>query len=176
MSTTFSPHFSGVYKPEAIAGSFVENLAARVRKGLFPMASAQRNQYEIVGQAKDSLHFRSARLLTGITIGLNDVQIQVDRASGEIRYEVFYWTWAKYCIYLCLGIGGICGFCLMTPLFGLYLFSKESYPSLAVIKFGVLPMTIFWGLIWPWILIPFHKGPASKCLTKILGEVNTDGI
>ncbi len=174
MSSRFQPRYSGSHKPESLCNDFIQKLRARVNKGLFSMASSRRNQYKIVEQSETSLHFCSSSLLTGINIGLNDVQIQVDQTSGEIRYDVSYWTWAKYSIFLCLGIGLVLGFFLLTPLFGLYLFPKDQYPPLIVMKVGIIPMVIFWGLVWPWILIPLHKGPASKCLAKILDEVNME--
>jgi hypothetical protein len=173
MSSRFQPRYSGSHKPESLGDGFIQKLAARVNKGLFSMASSRRNQYKIVEQSETYLHFCSSSLLTGINIGLNDVQIQVDQTSGEIRYDVSYWTWAKYSIFLCLALGLVLGCSLLPPLFGLYLFPKDQYPPLMIMKVAILPMVLFWGLVWPWILIAFHKGSAVKYLTRILDEVNT---
>jgi len=173
MSSPFRPEYSGVYKPLSLRDDFIEKLAARVDKGLFPVASSARNRYRVVERSDDSLRFCSVGLPTGINIGINDVNIQVARQSGEIRYGATYWTWARYNIFLCLGIGLSLGVVLLTPLLGLYLLPKEQYPPLSVMKIAILPMVIFWGLAWPWILVLIHKRPAKRCLTRILDEVNT---
>ena len=102
------------------------------------------------------------------------MRVQVDRAAGEVRYQVSFWTWASYGIYLCLGIGAVAGFFALSPLFGLYIFPENQYPSLPIIRFMGIPMVVFWGLVWPWILIPCHKGPAARLLTRILDEVKNE--
>jgi hypothetical protein len=170
----FQPRYSGCHKPDSLHDDFIQRLAARVSQGLFSMAPASRNRYVVVEQSDTALRFRSDSVLTGINIGLNDVRIQVDHAGGEIQYDVSYWTWAKYSIFLCLGLGVAMGVMLLTPLFGLYLFPKDQYPPLLIIKVAIIPMIVFWGLIWPWILIPFHKRPSAKCLTRIIDEVNAE--
>ena len=173
MWTVFSPSFTGVHKPDRLSSDFIAKLAKRIRSAaLFPFASKRRNQYRTVEQTEDSLWFRSTGLLTGINIGLNDVRIHIHRNAGEIRYDVSYWTWGKYCIYLCLGPGLLLGLFLVTPFFGLYVFPADWYPPLKVIKTWGIPSIIFWGLIWPWMLIQLHKRAAAKCLTRIFDEVN----
>jgi hypothetical protein len=172
MRTSLDPHFEGVYKPDALANDLTTRVAARVKSGIFPGASPARNRYEVLELTSDSMRFRSIGLLAGINVGLNDVRLQVDRASNSVRYTVEYWTWASYGLYLCLAIALVAGIGLLTPLAGVYLFPKDTYPSTAALKFGIFPMVIFWGLIWPWILILMHKAPAARCLTRILDEVN----
>ncbi|GEM_PF-3673916 len=172
MSSFLQPAFSGIHKPESLQKDFIQKLAERINQGFLQIALPKRNRYEILEQTENSIHFHSVNVLTGITIGLNDVNIQVDKESNEIRFTVSYWTWAKFSFILCFSIAFLVGFFLMTPLFGIYLFSKESYPSLLTIKTVIIPMVVFWGVIWPWLLIIMHKGPASKCLCRILDEVN----
>ncbi len=172
MNSTFHPSFNGVYHPESMPDDFLDKIAERIASGLFPLAPPSRNRYEVVERTDDSLRFRSRGLLTGINIGLNDVRLRIDGDAREIRYEVSYWTWAKYSIYLCLGIGGLLGIVMIALSFGWYIFPMNLYPSNYLITTVGLPMIIFWGLIFPWILIALHKRPASRCLMNIFDEAN----
>jgi hypothetical protein len=167
MTNIFHPSFTGSYKPESFSQDFIEKLTERLRGGLFPTASDRRNRYEIATQSNGFIRFRSVNLLSGINIGLNDVSIQVDRDKKEVSFKVTYWTWAKYSVGLGLIIGclGIAGRLLLMP---------ESYssPNFEVIFW---PSILFWCFVWPWLLIAMHRGPARKCLTRILDEVNRQG-
>tara|TARA_B100000614_G_C14280119_1_gene383128 strand:+ start:42 stop:572 length:531 start_codon:yes stop_codon:yes gene_type:complete len=174
MKSTFYPGYSGSYMPESLNEDFIWMLAARIDNGLLPKASNSRNNYEIVNVTDDSIRFRAVNFLTGINIGFNYVSIKINREAGTINYQVSFWSWARYCIFLCLGIGLALGVLFLMPLMGLYLFSRSYYPSTEEIKDYCIPMVIFWGLLWPWILIVIHKRSAEKCLVKILEEVNED--
>jgi outer membrane protein assembly factor BamB len=168
------PSFNGNYEYNSLRNDFIEKLASQTKTGLFPIASRCRNKYDIVAQSEKSLHFRSTSLLTGIHIGLNDVHIQVDESTNRIQYDVTFWTWAKFCVSLSLGVVFILGFFLTSHLFGLYIFPDFEYPSMFEIEMYIVPMIIFWGLIWPWILIYRHKKPAAECLIRIFEEVNSN--
>jgi hypothetical protein len=164
MMSLFIPRFTGEFTPEAISSAFLEKLAHRVRTGLFPMASPRRNAYRITTQTDNSLQFRSANLLTGINVGLNDVTVTIDNKTGSINYKVSYWTWATYCICLSLLIG----VCLVGAK---YYIPSGYYPDINENSL-FWPLIVFCCLIWPWVLIAIHKGPARKCLNRILDEVN----
>jgi len=117
MFNVFHPTYTGTHKPKSLSSDFITNLAKRIRSpGLFPPASKRRNRYEIVEQKQDSLRFRSVSFLTSIHIGLNDVTTRTDRKTGEIRYDVSYWTWAKYTLGLCFFIGLVLAFLFLSPL------------------------------------------------------------
>ncbi|MHC4116712.1 MAG: hypothetical protein ACYSWO_04310 [Planctomycetota bacterium] len=167
MTNIFHPSFTGSFRPESFSQDFIEKLAERLRSGLFPAASDRRNQYEIATQSDGFIRFRSVNLLSGINLGPNDVSIEVDREKRQVSFKVTYWTWAKYCI----GLGLIIG-CF--GVVGRYLLMPESYssPNLDIVFW---PSVIFWCVLWPWLLIPVHRGPARKCLTRILDEINSQG-
>ncbi len=173
MFAAFHPSFRGVYQPEVLADDFVHRLAARVESGLFPMASAGRNRYTITERMPTRLRFRSVGLVTGINVGLNEVSVRVDNRAPEISYEVSYWTWAKYSLYLCAGIAGVLGLVLLATLLGLPMFGGNAHLPTSVMLLVSVPMIVFWGALWPWILIALHKRPAAKCLTRIFDEVNS---
>ena len=165
MSSIFGSHFSGVHKPKSITDGFVEKFATRIKTGLFPMASARRNHYDLVEQTDTSLHFCSIGLLTSWNIGLNNVRIQINREAGEIRYDVRYDKWSK------TGVGfGVLLFIFFV--LGQYIVPANYYPPKSY-QYVLWPFVGFWCFVWPWILTAMHRGPAAKCLTRILDEVNT---
>jgi hypothetical protein len=161
MTSPFAASFQGVYTPGSLAPDFLPRLAARIRSGLFPLASPGRNQYEIVEQGEGFLHFRSSGFLTGINVGLNDVRLRVDQAAGEVCYSVTYWVWAQYSI----GLGLLLGIALA----GVQPFLPQRG---AINPLFYWPFIAFWCLVWPWVLIALHKKPAVRCLTRIFEEVN----
>jgi len=168
----FYPGCRGCISVASLRFDVIQKLAAKVKDGLFPRASSRRNRYEIVEQTDDTLHFRSANLRSGIHIGLNDVRICIDRSSGEIRYDIEFWTWAKFHVFLFFGITAILAFLALSHLIGLYLLPDFEYPSDFEIALYVIPSTVFWGFVWPWIHIYRHKSHAVKGLSSILKEVN----
>ncbi len=172
MFAAFHPSFRGVYRPKVLADDFIDRLAARVESGLFPMASPGRNRYTITERLGTRLRFRSVGILTGINIGLNDVAIRLDDRNREISYDVSYWTWAKYSLYLCGGIAGVLGLALLATLLGVPMFGGDARLPTNLMLLVSVPMILFWGVLWPWILIALHKRPAAGCLTRIFDEVN----
>lgn len=164
----FLPVTKGEYTAN-VAPDFLSALAARVRSGLFPMASPKRNAYEVVMQTPDNLRFTSTNILTGINVGLNDVNVFIDKSTGRASFEIRYWTWAKYGVALCLTLFvlGLCSFTIgRMVLPALWFADLDRFPAMA---WGML---FFWGLIWPWILIAMHKPHVRRCLTHIMDEVN----
>ena len=177
MFSIFLPQFSGTYQPETISTQLMTNLSKRLTTGgVFPLASSRRNRYEVLEHTDTALRFRSTSLLTGITIGLNDVSLRLDQSQPvqpAIHYHVRFWTWAKYAIFLCLGIIAPCGIFILPPLFGIDLVPPHYIAPVSQIKMVGIPMLVFWGLVWPWLLIALHKKHAARCLENILAEVNT---
>jgi hypothetical protein len=33
-------------------------------------------------------------------------------------------------------------------------------------------MVLFWGLVWPWLLIPMHKRPLRRLVVRLITEVD----
>lgn len=168
----FRPEFSGTYSPERIRPDFVGALAQRVRSGLFPGASERRNKYKVVNESEGELRFRSEGLLSAITVGCNDVQVLIDLSPDipgdrpKIHYRATFFNWAAYGVALC----GFIAICLITTasIFGGgYL---GDYPAAKKV-FWI--MVVFWGFIWPWILVALQKRPAARFLERLFDEVNS---
>lgn len=171
MFGVFRPEFSGTYSPERIRPDFIGALAQRVRSGLFPGASERRNRYKVVNESEGELRFRSEGLLSAITVGWNDVQIQIDLApqtpgaQPKIHYRVMFFNWAAYGVALC-GLIALCLIAAASIFGGKFL---GDYPAAKTI-FWI--MFAFWGFVWPWILVALHKRPAARLLERLLSEVN----
>ena len=168
MLKIFRPEFSGTYSPESLRPDFIAALAQRVRGGLFPFASERRNRYVVMSESEKELRFRSEGVLTSISIGLNDVQVEVALGKGsppQVCYEVTYFGWARYGVILCGAIGIALVACW--SLFGERLGARKSGANAI---FWVV--VIFWGFVWPWILAALHKRPAAKALERLFAEIN----
>jgi hypothetical protein len=171
MLKIFRPEFSGTFSPERLRPDFVKALAERVRSGLFPRASARRNRYAVVNESEWELRFRSQGLLSGINIGWNDVQVQIDMtpeapgAPPEIRYRATYSVWARYSVILCafIGVCLIAAWSLLGEKYG------ARYSAAKTVFWVII---IFWGFVWPWILVAIHKKPAARALERLFAEVN----
>lgn len=172
----FHPSFDGVWKPQRLAEGFETQLAARVRSGLLPAARARRNRYEVLSESDESVRFRSVALLTSANIGWNDVEIRADRGAGTVAYHVTYWAWTRYCVVLGLGLAALLALLVVVPVFtGWYPFDENLYPSTADLRGGLgLPMMGFWCLVFPWILVAMHKGPARRGFEALLADVNSE--
>ena len=163
----FTPITSGTYVAE-LSSDFLSALADRVRSGLFPIAAASRNAYEVVSQDQQALRFRSTNLWTGINVGLNDVTVSLDD-SGQVKYTIKYWSWTKYAVALCMTLFLIAVLSLTV--------GRAVLPAAWFVEFDNAPwfgisMLVFWGLLWPWILTAMHKKHARGCLEDILNDVN----
>lgn len=173
MSGRFHPSFEGVWKPERLADGFGEALSARVRSGLLPRAKPRRNRYELESHGSDFVRFRSTTLLTGANIGWNEVEVRVDRPAGKARYSVLYWTWARYCVFL--GLGLLAFFALVFGLAWAWGTVSLATVSPGFLVFGA-PMIAFWCLLWPWILVAMHKKHAKAGFENLLAEVNDEAL
>ncbi len=178
MNNPFAPRGTGTWTTEKLSKDIIPALTDRIRHGgLFPKATNRRNNYEILESGYDRLHFRSVGILAGITIGLNDVRISIDHTcANTLVYSFKYRTWAKYSIYLCLGI-------LIFLAGNLFIFRSAIPPDyfsefkpanngqlVAILLFS--GNAVFWGLLWPWILIAIHRKHAARFLEYILKEEN----
>lgn len=174
MLGVFHPSFEGVWRTDNLAEDFARRLAARVRSGLLPLAKRRRNQYEIVSESDESVRFRSTTRLTGANIGWNDVDLRIDRRSGEVRYHVAYWAWTRFCVGLGLLLAALFGLAVVLPvLTGWHLFDESFYPEKGDVVNFALPMMVFWCFVWPWVLVALHKRPARRGFENLLAEVNS---
>jgi hypothetical protein len=122
------------------------------------------------------LHFRAVDLWTAVNVGLNDVDLAIT-ADGRVSYRIRYPRWAGYVLGLC----GVLGAVLVVTFEMIDIRDYIArHPGAAVpgvslegnvaVAWG---MAFFWGLVWPWILIAFHKRPLRRLMDRIIFEVDT---
>ena len=157
--------------------AFVDAFARRVETGLLPGANPGRTHYVVTRKSADGLTFRAAGWLTAITVGLNDVDLSVS-PPGRARFTIRYPRWAAFVL-----AGGVA----FTVIFfaALLAIDIRSYiaqhaasrvPGLTIDQDVALAwgMGLFWGLLWPWILILLHRRPLRRLMRRLIVEVDAE--
>lgn len=154
---------------------FMAAFGRRVETGLFRGASAQRCRYLVTHQDAETLGFRAANWLTAISVGLNDVQVAA-ASDGRVSYTISYRRWAAYVIMLGGALGLVLvAFLLLFDVRGYILRHRESrIPGLSTEQNVAIAwaMAVFWGFIWPWILIVLYKRPLRRLMNQLIAEVD----
>jgi hypothetical protein len=154
--------------------AFVTAFVRRVKTGLFSGASAPRNRYEVTREGGDSLHFRSAGWWTAIAAGLNEVDLSA--AAGRVRYKVRYGRWATFV----LALSDVVGLALV--LFFVFVDVREylaAHPGAALPGLSLdqnvavaWALAIFWGFVWPWVLILSRQRGLRRLTERLIAEVD----
>jgi hypothetical protein len=171
----FSPRVEGTSSLHAEPRAFVSTFARRIESGLFPRASSRRNRYVVTHQGSDRLAFRATHWLTAVNVGLNDVELTVS-SDGRANYTIQYRRWANYALVWSAFIG-------LLLIASFVLFDIRSYiashamsriPGLSIDQNVVIAwaMAMFWGFVWPWLLIALHKKPLRRLMEQLIAEVD----
>jgi hypothetical protein len=121
------------------------------------------------------LRFRAADWPSALNVGLNDVELSV-AGDGRVSYRIRYPRWAGYV----LGLGALLGLALIVFLLA---FDMRGYiarhagsmvPGLSAGRTVALAwaLAVFWGFVWPWILIVLHKQPLEELMDRIVADVD----
>ena len=173
---TLAPRIEGVVTIRSSAAEFVPAFSQRVVAGLLLGRPHPRSNYQVSEASGDALRVTAADYATAISVGLNDIELRLPR-GGSVEFRVRYWRWASYV----LGLSGLIGLIGV----GLLLtFDVRDYiartpearlPGLSVDQNLGLAwmMAIFWGFVWPWLLILMHKPPLRRLLERLIREVDT---
>ena len=154
--------------------AFVATFARRVASGLIPGGPASRNRYEVTREGGDRVHFRAAGWWTAIAVGLNEVELAA--SGGRVRYTVRYARWATFVLALSdlLGMVLVLFFVFFDLREYLAHHSRYAVPGLSLDQNVALAwaMAIFWGFVWPWILIVAHQRPLRRLTERLIAEVD----
>ena len=170
-----TPRIDGTVAIQSSPLEFAQAFKQRVAAGLLTGSPHPRSNYQVVEAGSDQLRVHAADWWTAINVGLNELELWFPQ-PGSVRYRVEYWRWAWYAIGLS-GIFGLIGLLLIVTLdVRGYI---ASHPSAQVqglsIDQSVLVawmMVLFWGFVWPWLLIVLHKRPLRRLVTRLIGEVD----
>jgi hypothetical protein len=171
---SFRPRLEGTMAVRTSGPMFIGALAHRVETGLLG-APARRWRYEVTTKDRDRVQFRARDWSTALNVGLNEVDV-ASASNGTVRYRISYMRWAGYV----LALGAVIGLLLIAALtvsdLRAYLLRS---PGLATL--GLSPeqslvlawsMALFWGFVWPWILIALHKKPLRRLMQHLIDEVD----
>ena len=166
---------TGSARVRSPAALFVAAFARRVEAGLLSPQSSSRNRYAVTARAPDGITFRAVDWRTAINVGLNDVHVAIG-GNGTARYSIVYSRWAAYAI----GLGGVIGVILIATLLLLDIRSYvEHHPAARFSRLSIdqnvaiaWAMVLFWGFVWPWILIALHRQPLTRLIDRIIAEVD----
>ena len=160
----FSPAYSGTIELATVPSDFTEKIARRVETGLLSPGSRRRANYVVCSKTAQAITFMAVGFLTAYNIGLNYVVL--DRSGDRgISYRVRYWRWAIYAAIQGLLVASAVLIAVLLLPGGRA--QVESYSG-GWIFLGVL--LVFFGLIWPWLLVAMHKRFAARFLERIVRE------
>lgn len=169
------PNTEGTVTIRSTAEQFFEGFRARVEAGLLTGRPHPRSNYVVTDASAAHLEICAADWWTAINVGLNRLKLRLLR-PGQIRYDVQYWRWASYVLGLCgaLGLVGV-AVLLSIDVRGYIARHRSSMiPGLSIEQnLGVAwLMVLFWGFVWPWLLILLHKRPLRRLIARLIAEVD----
>jgi len=170
-----TPEIQGTAPIHSDPAAFLQAFRRRAAAGLLSGRPHPRSNYTVTQTGADRLHVRAADWSTAINVGLNDVDLEVPH-PGTVHYQVRYWRWASYV----LGLGGVLGgiglLLLLLYDVGGYIarYPERTLPGLSVRQTLLIAwaMVLFWGFLWPWILIAIYKTPLQRLMARLITEVD----
>jgi hypothetical protein len=154
---------------------FFKAFQRRVASGLLTGTPHRRSNY--IATVVDARHLsvRAADWMSAISVGLNELEFGY-AGDGILRYRVRYWRWTIYC----LALGAV------LAAFGIALvlaFDVRSYLAQAParMRWGLSvehsiillwAFIVFWGFVWPWLLVKLHKRPLHALVQRLVTAVD----
>ena len=172
---TLAPRIEGVVPVQSSAVEFVAAFRQRVTAGLLLGRPHPRSNYQVVEEGAGKLRVRAADYWTAINVGLNDLGLRLP-SSGSVQFRVQYWRWASYALGLS-GVLGLIGIVLLLTLDVRGYIARHAtarLPGLSIDQnLGIAwVMVLFWGFVWPWLLIALHKRPLRRLVERLVREVD----
>jgi hypothetical protein len=127
----------------------------------------------IVDERHLSVH--AADWNSAINVGLNDLDFGY-AGDGILRYRVRYWRWTLFCVLLGAALAAV-GIALALA-FDVRVYLAQMPAStrlgLSVEKSIALlwAFIVFWGFVWPWILVALHKRPLHSLVKRLVTAVD----
>jgi hypothetical protein len=169
------PEIEGTLSIRSSPEPFLQAFRQRVTAGLLSGGPHPRSNYVVTEGDSGHLVVRAADWWTAINVGLNRLELR--RVSPDvIHYNVRYWQWARYALGLSAGLGLVGVILLLSLDVRGYIERHQSsmVPGLSIEQNLLIAwlMVLFWGFIWPWLLIAFHKRPLRGLVTRLIAEVD----
>ena len=161
----FRPEFDGDLELTKVPQDFSARIQKRVESGLLVLGTRRRANYSVRSMTRDEITFGAEDFLTAYSIGLNDVRLE-RRGPNVVHYEVKFWRWARTAAVHGLVLGLALSVCYVA--FPGMRLQVASYPFGPWLFAG---LTLFWCILWPWVLTAIHRGFAEQTLRHILVDV-----
>jgi hypothetical protein len=160
----FSPVYGGAIEMETIPSDFTDRIERRVESGLFIPGSRSRANYVVCNKEADEIRFMANDFVTAYNVGLNDVVL---KRSGQhtITYRGKFWRWAIYAAAQALVIATLILLALLA--------APGARDQISSYRFGwvyIGVLLVFFGLIWPWILVALQRRFAPRALERIVRQ------
>lgn len=172
---TWKPHIEGTVPIQASNDRFIAAVCERVEKGLLTGERGPRANYKVIESNATTIRVTAVDWWTAINVGLNDLILDASE-TGLLRFRLQYWRWAIYCIVLCsvLGLAGAAMFLAIDIRNYIANNPRAKIPGLTIEQNVYLAWgnVLFWGFVWPWILIALHKRPLRRLLARVVGEID----
>ncbi len=175
IAMSLGPQIEGTVTIRTSAGDFLEAFRRRVVAGPLSGQPHFRSNHVVREAGSGTLRVHAADRWTAFNVGLNELELRPSKA-GTVQYRVRYWRWARFALVLSGGLGGI-GLALLLG------FDVRGYiashPSSQLQGLSVdqnlliaWAMVLFWGFVWPWILIAMHNRPLHRLVARLIAEVD----
>jgi hypothetical protein len=169
------PQIEGTTSIRSSVETFLPAFRRRVAAGLLTGLPHPRSNYVVSTSDSHHLEVHAADWWTAMNVGLNQLELW-HSPPNTIRYRVRYWRWAQYA----LGLSGVLGLIGVVLLVSVdvrgYIARNQSsmIPGLSIEQNLAIAwlMVLFWGFIWPWLLIQMHKRPLHQLVTRLIAEVD----
>ena len=172
---TLAPHIEGTIPIRSSAAQFVRAFKRRVAAGLLVGRPHPRSNYRVGDAGPGQLRIQAADWWTAVNVGLNEFVLRFPQ-PGSVHYRVYYWRWAYYGLALS-GLLGLIGLVLLFTLDVRGYIARHPTARLPGLSVGanlllLWAMVLFWGFVWPWLLIALHKRPLRRLVARLIAEVD----
>lgn len=171
----FLPEIHGTLTIRSEPEFFFRAFHRRVTSGLLTGSPHRRSKY--VAKLVDAQHLsvRAADWTSAINVGLNDLDFEW-AGEATLRYRVRYWRWTFFCVALgaVLALLGIA----LAVVFDVRAYLTQAPASmrwgLSIDQSITLLWTfiVFWGFVWPWLLVALHKRPLHALVKRLVMAVD----
>jgi hypothetical protein len=174
---TAIPQIDGTVTIRSPAGRFLQAFRQRVATGLLTGRPHPRSRYTVTEAGPEHLTIGAADWWSAVNVGLNRVELRQVQ-PGVLRYHVRYWRWAQYALGVSGGLG-LVGIVLLLSVDVRGYMARNPSAAISVLSidqnvFVAWLMVLFWGFVWPWLLIALHKRPLRKLITRLITEVDAE--
>lgn len=158
------PIIEGKLSLTALPADYTGRIAKRVETGLLQAGNRSRANYKVGSLDDTEVSFHAEDFATATNVGLNRVNVWRS-GENELSWRISYWRWTGYSVGLCgaIGIALALSFIVMPGMKA----DISASPAYLAIFWGNI---VFWGLLWPWIMVAMHGRVLRRELSRILRE------